>query len=153
MAFEWAVSGNLGNDPRPFTTNSGKSGVNVTLCCNVPIDKREGETEPQWIDAVLFGWMGEVVENCKKGDGLRLRGYVKRKYYNYNGEERAVWSMLVNDVVTQEMFFKKADRQERQQKPVDLVPDGHGAGPSIVRHGQQTAEKVQPQDFDDDIPF
>jgi single-strand DNA-binding protein len=158
MSFEWFVSGNLGNDPRMFSTNSGKDGANITVGVNVPIEK-EDTKETVWIDAVLWGWMAEKAQDLKKGDGVWLRGRVKRKFYEYKGEQRAVWSMNVNEIITKDNFFSQhaqgGDTDHDQAQHQQAKSNGYQPQKAQTLAEKEGAAQSQGNqaEIDDDIPF
>lgn len=127
------LAGNVGRDPETRHTPSGMAVVNLSLATE---RRYKGEKETEWHNLTVFGKQGEVIaQYVSKGDKLAVQGRVKtEKWQGKDGQDRQRQVVIVED------FTLMGGGSEVRE-----VPKGN-------RHmGGQPP--VQPDDFNDEIPF
>lgn len=105
--------GNLGDDPRVFTSKSGNEFVTFSLATNRhrKDDKGNKITTTAWHDCVVYGPRAQVVKNyCKKGSHLAVEAELDYTSYEKNGVKVRKAMIVVED-----FQFLGGDRQNRQQ--------------------------------------
>ena len=102
--FVLTQSGNLATDPKDFATPS-ISGVSFTLCGNIMV-VGEQTTEQMWVDVSCQGLQAMQARKLKKRDGVKVRGWIKVKYYTTGtGEGRKAYQMDCTDITTHNDVF------------------------------------------------
>ena len=91
------ASGNLAIDP---VVRQGRHAPYhaFTMTSNVVND--DNEFEQEWIDCLVHGPLRARVKGLKKGDGVWARGNVTKHRYVQGNQEREVWVMRVNELIT-----------------------------------------------------
>jgi single-stranded DNA-binding protein len=96
-----AVTGRLGDDPRPFTTRDGTDGVELRLAIEIPA-RGSGESTTRWLKVTAFGLLAtRTAASVGKGDrvtviadDLRAEAWAARD----SGDPRATVTLRACDI-------------------------------------------------------
>lgn len=101
--------GNLTDDPKMKTTNSGKRVVNFSVATNETYVKNgEKMTSAQYHRCVAWDYLADTAGELVKGDPVVVVGKITTRSYDYNGEKRYVTEIVCNSVST----FNKAKKAD-----------------------------------------
>lgn len=144
------ILGRLGQDPEVRTTASGSNIVNLNIATN-EIGRADGNGKRQevteWHRIVLFGGTGEAAaQYLSKGSQVYIEGRLQtRKWQDANGNDR-----YTTEIVGNEMQFiggrNEAPQSNQKQQASAFNPQNAPAAPKPI-------DPINPEDFDDDIPF
>lgn len=114
----------LGRDVELKFTNSGKAVASATAAMN--IGKREDNMDPIWFRIKGWGYTAEVMAQLRKGDAVRVDGYLTEERWTKDGEQQSALT-IVCDSITKTLFKEEGNRQQRPSEPPpypDDDPDG-----------------------------
>ena len=99
MSFEITVSGNLATDPKPYSY-AGGSGLQFSLATTLPHEGIDEAKSTIWFDATVAGMLMRRAKKLKRSDGVWIRGHVSLKTYMHGNEERTVYKLHCNELIT-----------------------------------------------------
>lgn len=152
------LAGRLGADPELKYANSGTAILNLRLATESYRKGADGEGEKvtYWHTLTMFGRRAESLANIlQKGTGITVRGEIRPRSYEKDGEKRWVTDIVVDDL---ELGARPAGdeggagrndrRDDRRQQKGDDRRETRRRPPAQQRHDYRG-------DFndDDDIPF
>jgi single-strand DNA-binding protein len=133
----WSITGNLGQDPKLNTLQSGDQVLNLSVAVKHRV-KKNGEwvDEPIWVGVTLFGKRAEsLAKMLQKGSRVGAVGELNvREYETRDGTRRTAIELIARDV-----------------EPLDGKRDGNGEQRTQSR--QQLSHDDHADDGDSDIPF
>jgi single-strand DNA-binding protein len=131
----------LGKDVELEFTQSGKAVASTSAAMD--IGKRDDGLDPIWLRIKGWEYTAEVMAQLKKGDAVRVDGYLTEERWKKDGEDHSAL-VVVCDSVTKRLF-----------KP--RIPENAGQSYKAPRTSQYgNPPRVPPitnQDDSDDIPF
>jgi len=135
--------GNLGDDPKVITTDSGTTIANVSLATSESWKDKAGEKQErtEWHRLVCFNRLAEIVgEYLHKGSKVYVEGKIQtRKWQDQEGQDRYSTEIVVHDMQMLDAKPGGAQQQAPQQESRRQAPQ------------QQSRGSEEP--FDDDLPF
>ena len=133
--------GHVGKDPEVVNSNSGTKISKFVLAVNDSFKSKTGEWQErtEWINAVSFGKLADVVESyVKKGSQLYIEGKLQTRSYEKDGTTKYFTEVLVNELI---LLSKSKDDPAGEEVP---------AKPKTTRaRPVTTADPIN----SDDIPF
>jgi single-strand DNA-binding protein len=139
--------GRVGGDPEVRTLPSGDAVANLSIATSEKWkDKQTGEQKEatEWHKVVFFGKLAEIVgEYVRKGALLYVGGSLRTRKYEKDGVTHYATEIKAADM---RMLGSKSDSQGggQQNQPAQRPHNASAARP---------VAPVQPDAFDDDIPF
>ncbi len=152
------VLGNVGQDPKINTLNSGDKVASFTLATSESWkDKNTGERREKtsWHNIVIYndGLVGVVEQYVKKGTKLYLEGQIQtRKYNTQNGEERYITEIVLQKYRGELVLLGGregggGESEGASQRERAAPRNGASAG------NKPAERRSSAPDIDDDIPF
>ncbi|HKK79063.1 MAG TPA: single-stranded DNA-binding protein [Phaeodactylibacter sp.] len=92
--------GNLGQDPKVITTQTGKTLTELSLATNESYKNSEGNwvTKTEWHRCIAWGKLAELLGNlCKKGQEIAVRGKLAYNIYEEDGKRRKLPQVVIAD--------------------------------------------------------
>lgn len=96
------IIGNLGKKPIVAYTNDSVAVTRIQIAVNEKYTDREGTVQENiyWFTALLYGELAERANQyLDKGDAVFVRGPLRMRSYEVNGEKRSVWEIHVDKMV------------------------------------------------------
>lgn len=147
--------GHLGRDPEVKYMPNCNAVANVTLATSeIWKDKNSGQQQERtkWHRVVIFGKLAEIAgQYLKKGSLVYFEGQLQtRKWQDQSGQDRYATEVVVNQQGTMQMLDRKTAPGENGDYTFDQDRPGDGGRQPTL---QQQQNNLQPDEFDDDIPF
>lgn len=147
--------GHLGRDPEVKYMPNGNAVANVTLATSeIWKDKNSGQQQErtEWHRVVIFGKLAEIAgQYLKKGSLVYFEGQLQtRKWQDQSGQDRYATEVVVNQQGTMQMLDRKTAPGENGDYTFDQDRPGDGGRQPTL---QQQQNNLQPDEFDNDIPF
>lgn len=148
--------GNLGADPKVWSTESDRVKISFSIAINKSYrDSKTGEwktTDPDWFNVVFWGRKEEVAEaQIKRGDRVIVVGELRRRLYNYydtgnegedENKEKKYITEVVGDIVGKvKNLFHRKERERREGDPYRK------------QEGSESTSEFKEQEEDDHLPF
>ena len=158
MSIAISFAGNVGNDPDLKYAQSGTAILGFSVATR-SYDKQAGE-QTTWLRCSLFGKRAESMgAHLKKGSSVFVRGSLRVREYEAQGEKRTSLDVAVDDV---EFVGGKGGSAEQGDAPRRPTGGGPGRGrapaPQAPSGGYADGYQAKQQDGgyipdDSDIPF
>ena len=116
--------GNLGADPKSYTTKEGNTFVTATLATNDAV-KRNGEWETivEWHQLIFFGSMIKITEHLHKGIPIFVEGKLRtNNRTDANGINHRATSIVVSNV---QLLGQSKSKQEQASEPASKSAETH----------------------------
>lgn len=127
------INGRLGKDPELRFTNSGKAVVGFTVASS---SRRKNQDTGQWEDGDttwtnVNAW-GELAENVanlfSKGQLITLKGRLKQRSYEKDGQNRTVFEVEADEISTPVPRFKAGESGSQVQASAPRPNNQSGFG-------------------------
>lgn len=86
------ITGNLTDDPRPFTTRDGQPGCELRIAVDLPARTSNGDGPTRYFKVVTFGVLAShAAASIRKGDRVTVQGYdlISEAWVSEAGEPRS----------------------------------------------------------------
>jgi single stranded DNA-binding protein len=120
----WIGSGNLGQDPKVRTTESGKTVVNMDLACERSFiatgtdGSRQVVKTVDWIPVVAWDGLANSAKSLRKGSKILLTGELRRREYfvdkDGTREKRIVYEVVASKI---EFLPKSSPTEQTTETP------------------------------------
>lgn len=132
----------LGRDAEQKFTESGGSVVNLALACNYGKKSEDGKRPTTWVDASLWGKLGESLLPYLKKGGQVSAVMDDVHIHQYEKKDGSVGAALRGTVRIIELLGSPRESgEDREEKPKQAPKPA------------KKAEKDPFADFEDDIPY
>lgn len=121
------INGTLVADVETRFTNSGKTVANFRVASN---SRRKNEQTGEWENAdstflnvsVFDGLAENVASKFSKGSKVNVKGVLKQREYEKDGQKRTVYDVTSNDVSEPVSRFNDNGGQQPQQQQASAFP-------------------------------
>jgi single-strand DNA-binding protein len=116
--------GNLGADPKSYTTKEGSIFVTATLATDEAV-KRNGEWETiiEWHQLIFFGSMTKITEHLHRGSQIFVAGRLRtNNRTDANGINHRATSIVVSNV---QLLGHAKFKQEQASEPASKSAETH----------------------------
>lgn len=111
MLNQTVIVGRIAKDPELRETENGKKVTNVTLAVPRSFKNANGEYETDFISCVLWKGIAEsIVEYCKKGDLVGVKGRIQTRVYEKDEEKK-----YATEVVAEKVTFLSTGRNKEEE--------------------------------------
>ena len=134
--------GNLGQDPKTGTTNSGKEYANFSIGVNEHWkDKDSGEkkSKTEWANIVAWGGLAKYAAYLKKGSKVYVEGKLQTEQYEKDGQKQYSTKIVLQGFDAKLLGLDSKEGKDSSKAQSD--------------HHKAKANGYQPQEEDDEIPF
>lgn len=151
--------GNLGNDVEMKYTTDGRAIANLSIATSDNwTDRNTGQKQEktEWHRVSIFGKLAEIANQyLHKGSKVYVEGKLQTTKYTKDGVERYSTSIMVTGFDgTLQMLDKRENSGDYSgQNTAPANNTNHNPAPPPAANNEQVKTIVEPDDFEDDIPF
>lgn len=119
MLNQTVIVGRLVEDPKKKTLESGKEVGNITLAVSRSYKNADGVYDTDFIDCTLWnGVATNVVEYCKKGDVVGIKGRIETRTYEDSDGNKNHKTEVIAEKVTF-LSSKPMEKQEDKEQEIE----------------------------------